>query len=102
MLLIIELAAVIGLLIAAFHLWQVRQSLAEDLQAAQEVESLLTDGDETMSGEAGASGKDAANGSATDSAPPQPPSSPKTIDGLPDRHNPEGLLSGPSATRGRR
>lgn len=49
-LLIVELAAVIGLLIGAYQLWQVRQSLADDLATAQEVEAIIRDHDITTTG----------------------------------------------------
>ncbi len=41
LLLLVELLAVAGLLLAAGHLWQVRQGLHEDLRVAQEVEAAI-------------------------------------------------------------
>ena len=46
-LLFVELVTILGLLAATFQLWQVRQSLAEDLAAAREVQSLLNEGEQT-------------------------------------------------------
>lgn len=44
LLLLVELLAVAGLLLAAVHLWQVRQTLHEDLKVAQEVEAVIQSG----------------------------------------------------------
>lgn len=41
LLLVVELIAVAGLLLAAGQLWQVRQTLHEDLRVAQEVEAAM-------------------------------------------------------------
>lgn len=49
LLLVVELLAVAGLLLAAGHLWQVRQTLNEDLRVAQEVEAAIRSA-ETISG----------------------------------------------------
>lgn len=49
LLLVVELLAVAGLLLAAGQLWQVRQTLHEDLRMAQKVEAAIRSG-ETIPG----------------------------------------------------
>ena len=43
LLLFIEVAAVIGLLVAAFQLWQTQQTLQQDLRTAQEIQAIIQD-----------------------------------------------------------
>lgn len=45
LLLLIEVLAVAGLLLAAVHLWQVRQALQEDLIVAEEVKAIIESGE---------------------------------------------------------
>lgn len=46
-LLIIEVAAVMGLLAGAVHMWNARQELQEDLSVAKEVEATIQAGEQT-------------------------------------------------------
>lgn len=45
LLLIVEIIAVAGLLLAALEMWQVQQTLLQDLSAAKEVQAIIRDGE---------------------------------------------------------
>jgi hypothetical protein len=47
LLLIIEVAAVMGLLAGAVHMWNARQELQQDLSVAKEVEATIQAGEQT-------------------------------------------------------
>lgn len=98
LLLMIELTAVAGLLIGAYQLWQVRQSLADDLATAQEVQSIIRERDVTNAGAPSmAAGATEANG-----AERRPSLIRRALEALSGDHNYQQQHTGNGTTRGAR
>lgn len=98
LLLLVELAAVIGLLIGAYQLWQVRQSLADDLATAQEVQAIIREGEAATTG----APSTAAGSTASDGVERQPSLIRRALGALSGDDNLQQQQTGNGVTRGAR